>query len=203
MGGLESIFSTDEFIEPPQSAKQLDIRRCEVSTAVRLNAEWHSRVPIIDPSNIIRNRYYCCFLAEYQNTPYAVAIWSSPIAANRIKNGQSVLELRRLAIRDEAPKFTATRMIAQMTKYIRRYFPEVTRLISYQDTATHAGTIYKASNWTATTTSTLTDWTNRERNAPQTTATKIRWEYRLKEDQETVKAPKPEQLSFNLMDSDD
>ena len=57
------------------------------------------------------------------------------------------VELRRLAISSDAPKNTASRFLTFMTNYIKQYHPEKERAISYQDTAVHKGTIYKASGW--------------------------------------------------------
>ena len=69
-----------------------------------------------------------------------------------------------------------------MIKDIKVRFPELIRLVSYQDTEAHLGTIYKASNWTAAPTQTsLLDWTTskRKRSSLQSTADKVRWEYNL------------------------
>ena len=48
------------------------------------------------------------------------------------------------AIASDAPKYTATRMLSIMVKRIKKEFPDIVRLISYQDTEVHKGTIYKA-----------------------------------------------------------
>jgi hypothetical protein len=90
-----------------------------------------------------------------------------------------LLELRRMAINETAPKNTASRMLFYMRKDIKKRFPEIARLISYQDTEAHLGTIYKASNWTLINTmSTEVDWaaSGRQRNKPQSNAPKVRWE---------------------------
>ena len=113
---------------------------------------------------------------------YAVAIWSTPVAANRIKNGDNILELRRMAISRFAPKNTATYMISKMVKDIEKTLPNIVKLISYQDTEVHNGTIYKASNWIIGSRSQGASWTTKRRlrNTGQTTSDKIRWEYILK-----------------------
>jgi hypothetical protein len=67
-----------------------------------------------------------------------------------------------------------------MVKDIKRRFQEVTKLISYQDTEVHLGTIYKASGWVNASTSRGGDWNNRQRNVAQTTAPKVRWEKQLR-----------------------
>jgi hypothetical protein len=69
-------------------------------------------------------------------------------------------------------------MIRIMVDLIRKKFPEITRLISYQDTEVHKGIIYKASGWKVGGESNGISWTtkNRQRNKEQTLAKKIRWE---------------------------
>lgn len=170
-----------EIVRPVlQSPKELTLRIVDAQSACKLNAEWHSRFPIIDWSNVVRGKHYVCYTAEKNGLPYAVAIWSSPVAKT-LNNGKT-LELRRLAIAPEAPKNTASRIIALMIKQIKNNHPEIETLISYQDTDAHLGTIYKASNWIAVNVSKAgMTWTNRENRKPdQSTAAKIRWEYKLK-----------------------
>jgi hypothetical protein len=108
-----------------------------------------------------------------------VAIWSSPIAANRLTNGDKMLELRRMAIAEYAPKNTATYMLKHMRKWVFSNFDEVNTLISYQDTEAHHGTIYKADNWVMANRGSLSEWNTKTRNRAlaQSTAPKIRWEY--------------------------
>lgn len=52
-----------------------------------------------------------------------------------------------MAISDDAPKNAASRMLGWMARDIRKRFPDVERLISYQDCEVHIGTIYLASGW--------------------------------------------------------
>lgn len=166
----------------PTSPLQFSFEEIKAKIACDLNAKWHSRFPNIHYSNVVRNKRYICYAAKFDGNYFAVAIWSSPIAGNRLKDGWLLLELRRMAIAPNAPKNTASRMISFMTKDIKKRFPEIIRLISYQDTEAHFGTIYKASNWKPIDTKqTQTDWgyTGRKRNKPQSTAPKIRWEYSL------------------------
>tara|TARA_R110002153_G_scaffold41774_1_gene119047 strand:- start:3 stop:575 length:573 start_codon:yes stop_codon:yes gene_type:complete len=165
----------------PTSALQLKINKCNVHHACKLNQLWHSRFPKIDWSNVVRNKDYICFIAEFDNIAYAAAIWSSPIAANRLIEGKTALELRRMAISDDAPINTASRMLAIMRKIIKKKIEHITLLISYQDTEVHKGTIYKASGWKAVSRNKGTSWTNkkRQRNKEQSLSDKIRWEYRI------------------------
>lgn len=166
----------------PQSPRQLEIEIINPRLASCLNKKWHSRLPKIHWSNIVRNTRYICFGARYGNRWYAVGIWSSPVAQNRFRDGKKILELRRLAICKEAPKNTASRMLRIMIGIIKQMFPEITRLISYQDTAVHQGTIYKAANWKPVKKTKFASWTTRKRkrNRDQAMGDKIRWEYQIK-----------------------
>lgn len=167
----------------PLTARDLEIKKCGIHDACLLNALWHSRFPRIEWSNVVRNRDYICFVAEFNAVQYAVAIWSSPIAANRLNGGSSILELRRFAISDECPKNTASRMLSVMRRHIQKAMPHISKLISYQDTECHSGTIYKASGWTAAGVSEGESWTNksRSRNKEQSVAPKVRWELIMKD----------------------
>jgi len=149
--------------------------------ACRLNAQWHSRLPRVDESNILRNTHQVCYAASFENEYFAVGIWTSPVAQNRFKDGKTILELRRLAISDKAPANTATRMLKVMRKMIGRKFPEIVRLISYQDMDVHKGTIYAADNWTAASSTGFVDWSTngRKRSVAQSNAQKVRWEYQV------------------------
>lgn len=165
----------------PTSARHLLINKCSVKTACELNRLWHSRFPIIDWSNVVRNQDYVCFVAEYSNIYYAVAIWSSPICAHAFKNGKEMLELRRMAIASDAPKNTATRMLMVMRRSIFKSFQHIKTLISYQDTEAHNGTIYKAGGWTPVSRSGKPTWNkSRIRSNPQSFSDKIRWEYQIR-----------------------
>lgn len=166
----------------PSSPLQFNIGEINIKLACELNKIWHSRLPRIDWTNVVRNTHHVCYAAEYKGVYFAVAIWSSPVAQNRLKDGDKILELRRFAISPEAPRNTASRMMKVMIRLIRKKFPGLTKLISYQDTEVHKGTIYKASNWTAVHKSKGISWTTnkRKRNKEQTLAAKVRWEYDLK-----------------------
>ena len=159
----------------PTSALQLQVNRMESKKAVVLNNLWHSRLPEL-------TNWQQCFdySAQYDGLFYAVALWGQPIA--RMLNGRGWLELRRMAIADDAPKNTASRMIGYMVRDIRRNRPDICRLISYQDTAVHAGTIYAASGWNKTIigSAITTGWNSRIRNHMQTAAPKIRWDKEIR-----------------------
>jgi len=163
----------------PTSALQLRVVHVDVHRAIELNALWHSRLPIVDWSNVVRSPPYVCFTAEYNEIAYASAIWSAPCA--RLLNGRNWLELRRLAIAPDAPRNTATRMLRVMRVLIVRALPQIVNLISYQDTEVHTGTIYRAAGWKETVANQSGDWQrpNRHRNAAQSLSPKMRWEYSL------------------------
>lgn len=162
----------------PSSPLHFTVIKIDVHTACKFNKRWHSRLPEIHWSNVVRNKHYVCYGAQFEGNLFAVAIWSSPVAANRLKNGQQCLELRRFAIADHAPKNTASRMLSIMTKIIKKELPNIVKLISYQDMDTHKGTIYKAANWQKAYVSEGLSWTTekRKRNKEQSTAAKTRWE---------------------------
>lgn len=77
---------------------------------------------------------------------YAVAPWNNPSARTLPTHW---LELRRMACAPDAPKFTASRFLAGMVDWFRANCPDREKCISYQDTAVHKGTIYKAAGWVA------------------------------------------------------
>lgn len=134
------LFQAEYGGEVPTSALQLRFSAVQESVFKSLNSEWHSRLPKIGNSH-----FRVCYSAECSNVIYAVAAWSNPVA--RLLPQLTWLELRRFAIAPDAPKFTASRMLGWMRRDIIQRFPDVERLISYQDLEVHSGTIYKASGW--------------------------------------------------------
>ncbi len=162
----------------PTSALQLHIAKVSPRLSLKLNALWHSRLPIITFNNIIGVGMHICFVAEYANRFYATAIYSAPIS--RHLNDRATLELRRLAIAPDAPKNSASRILAITRRLIRKRMPHIKKLISYQDTEVHTGTIYRADGWTPTILNTGGEWKDCKRgfknNKAQTAAPKQRWE---------------------------
>jgi len=159
----------------PTSPLQLEFGRCPMNVALTLNREWHSRVPEL------RNQTgkNVAFAAIFEGRYFAVAIWGEPIA--RMLNGKGMLELRRMAIAPDAPKNTGSRMLRIMRLLIRKENLDVKRLISYQDTESHVGTIYKAAGWSVGNESkpSAKGWNTRKRGEMQTWAKKVRWEIDL------------------------
>jgi hypothetical protein len=176
---MNDLFFTERLI--PSSPKVFSLREIGVKHAMKYNEIWHSRLPITSHSNMIRNAHKVFYGAEFEGNCFAIAMWTDPVAANRMSKDYIWLELRRLAIAPDAPKFTATWMIAKMIKDIKKRFPDITMLVSYQDTEVHTGIIYKAANWKLDTVTKFQDWetSKRKRNILQSHADKIRWTYKL------------------------
>ena len=163
------------------SPKEIKIEECRAQVACMLNELWHSRLPNIHWSNVVRNTHYVCYAFSWKQAIIGVGIWSSPVAQNRMKDGKKILELRRLALSELCPFNAATYVISQMTKRIKIKFPELIKLVSYQDVGVHTGTIYKASNWKIGAETKLMDWSTakRKRTKLQSDAGKIRWDFHL------------------------
>ena len=166
-------------------ARHLTVERIPIKEAARLNERWHSVLPDIATGLRIHDDARRAYAATFDNGIYGVAVWTRPIAANRMAHPTPhLLELRRLAIPDYAPKFTATRMLGQMRRLIQKELPEVCRLISYQATDVHSGTIYKAANWTATNRQEkYAGWDHRGegRRVGQNQSEKVRWELQVRD----------------------
>jgi len=147
--------------------------------AMLLNAKWHSVLPQTDKDNLTRVDTLKCYGADFNGTLYAVAIWTNPVA--RLLPYHTTLELRRLAIPEDAPKNTASRMLRIMRMLIHKTCPYIKTLISYQDTEAHTGGIYKAAGWKAVSTSQDGEWNrpSRKRKKAQSAAPKVRWELNL------------------------
>jgi hypothetical protein len=157
----------------------LNIGQISLDTAIQLNGFWHSRLPLVIKCNVQRVSHLICFCAEHNGIYYASAIWTDPVA--RLLNRRNWLELRRLAIADDAPKNTASRMLKIMRLQIVKKWPHLERLVSYQDCDVHAGTIYKASGWIEGQKNQSGDWIrkNRDRRKAVAPGVKIRWEFVL------------------------
>ena len=124
----------------PTSPLQLTIGRIDKKLFKALNSCWHSRLP--ECGNVFGGM---AFGAEYDGLLYAVAYWSNPVSYH-VDDGKT-LELRRMAVADDAPKNTPSRFLRVMVLMIQRERPDIQKLVSYQDPTYHAGTIYKAAGW--------------------------------------------------------
>jgi hypothetical protein len=123
------------------TAASLRFDICPKPIAVALVRQWHSRLP-----NCQSGPWTHAHCASHGDTIYAVALWNSP--SGRCLPGHW-RELRRMACAPDAPRNTASRFLGWMVRWFRTHHPEAEKLISYQDTAVHAGTIYKAAGWVA------------------------------------------------------
>lgn len=124
---------------PPPRATGLILRACDPQVARPFIKAWHSRLPDTQTGPWILG-----FVAHVGETCYGAALWHNPSARGL---PQDWLELRRLAIPDDAPPHTASWMLGGMRKWIRAHMPGVPRLLSYQDLDVHTGTIYRAAGW--------------------------------------------------------
>ena len=169
----QPLFPVDGQGSIPMSPLQLRVVSIPRKQFKRLNEQWHSRLPVCN--NCFEG---VCFAAEYNNIIFAVAWWTKPIAQNRLKYGKYIYELRRMAISHDAPVNTASRFLKVMVILLKREMPNIYKLISYQDTGVHKGTIYKASGWGSVNKSKGHTWTRktRKRNKDQSMSDKIRWE---------------------------
>ena len=138
------LFQTEEGGSIPASTlqiKQLIFERCPRPHAVELVRLWHSRLP-----NCQYGPWEYAFRAQHAGVTYAVALWNSPSARCLPSHW---LELRRMACAPDVPKNTCSAFLSWMVRWFKKNAPDRERLISYQDTAVHQGTIYKAAGWTA------------------------------------------------------
>ena len=173
----------------PMSPLQFEIKVIPKLLAKNLNGIWHSRLPLIP------NWQNCeCYGALYKNVYFAIAMWSIPSA--RMLNGRGWWELRRMAIHINAPKNTASRMLKIMAIMIKKDKPNINKLISYQDTDVHSGTIYKASGWVIGNVGNRIDenkkynnWKTRPGRSNQSLAPKIRWEKQIRPEPEAIIKP--------------
>lgn len=176
------LFQAGEGGSIPTSALSLRFSGTDRATFARLNRAWHSRLPKIGAS-----QFRVCYIAEHEGRAFAVAAWSNPVA--RLLPQLTWLELRRMAVAHDAPKNTASRFLGWMRRDIRKRFPDVVRLISYQDMHAHAGTIYRAAGWQQAEGyesrcrgwKPTTGWASRNRagRTDQAVAPRMRWERTL------------------------
>ncbi len=171
---MHPLFHAGEGGPTPTSALQLRLERIDFAHAKQLSRLWHSRLPRFG-TGFIKNQPFPCWAAEFEGLIYAVAIWSNPAA--RLLPQTTWLELRRLAVAHDAPRNTPSRMLAVMTLLIRRGWPNVTTLVSYQDTEVHTGGIYRAAGWDEGVTTAGDDWDRPGRSRPkaQSDAPKKQW----------------------------
>jgi hypothetical protein len=135
---LSPLFHPDE-VPPPAKASQLQLIRVQPRLCLPFIASWHSRLPYAQ-----KGPWRAAYAVHYGWTCYGVALWNNTSARTLPDDW---LELRRMALPDDAPHCAASWMLGAMRRAIRADFPEVRRLVSYQDTDVHQGTIYRAAGW--------------------------------------------------------
>ena len=179
-------------------ARDLELSVVTVDRFRDVNYRWHSRLPEIPMSSVVGlTDVTLCYAAVSESFMFAVALWTRPVASNRLsKHWSHYLELRRMATSQDRPANTATRFLRLMRTDIAERLPEVCMLLSYQDTEVHLGTIYKADNWQQSWPE-APPYESWQSNAPtangykvgrkgktkvtqQSTAPKMRWEYQLR-----------------------
>jgi hypothetical protein len=172
---MNPLFGPTERESIPASVKQLSLEPTSFEDALALNALWHRTQPKMGVG-FVRRMPFLSFAAVHEGIVYAVAIWSNPVARNLPQ--KRWLELRRLAVGPEAPHCTASWMLGKMAKWIAKNRPGILRLISYQNTEFHQGTIYKAAGWAVANVSEGDEWNRpgRSRPAVVSDAPKVRWE---------------------------
>jgi hypothetical protein len=158
----------------PTSALQLWFVQIDLDLAKDLNRLWHSRLPKCG-----KPACRAAYAAEFGGLFYAVAIWTNPLA--RKLPQYTWHELNRMAIAPDAPRNTASRMLAWMARDIKQRFPDAQRLISYQDLDVHTGIIYRAAGWIDSVESSGGEWDRPSRwvKKTQSAAPKKRWDKEL------------------------
>jgi hypothetical protein len=168
----------------PTSATDFLFCEIDMRIAADLNRQWHSMLPRTDLGNLLCGNTSVAYAAEFDGRYFAVAIFSQPIIRAIAKDGHT-LELRRLAICEQSPKNTASRMLSICRRLVAKKFPQMRRLVSYLAVDVHIGTIYRAAGWTPVGAVTdarpqrLTGEHGRATGPLQTTSRKQRWEVLL------------------------
>ena len=85
-----------------ENIKMIEIEETRAQIACMLNELWHSRLPKIHWSNVVRNTYYVCYVFKYKQAVVGAGIWSSPVArkinrelSRKAKNVSQIREVAR------------------------------------------------------------------------------------------------------------
>ena len=169
------LFQAGDSGSMPTSALDLHVENIDFQRATEINRVWHSILPRFG-TGCVKEMKFPCFACEYDGVIYAVAIWSHPAARNLPQH--EWLELRRMAIADDAPRNTASRMLRIMRMLLHRKLPAIVRVCSYQSKTIHTGAIYRADGWRAVSECKGDTWNrpSRARLAAQQVDDRIRWE---------------------------
>ncbi len=139
---VHPLFQAEGGGSTPTSALQLWFSEIELDRAKELNRLWHRTLPAFGGGGC-----RVCYAAEFAGRFFAVAIWTNPSSPHLPQ--LTWLQLKRYAIADDAPKNTASRFGGWMTRDVRKRFPEVVTLVSYQDCDEHTGGLYRSMRWEA------------------------------------------------------
>jgi hypothetical protein len=167
----------------PTSPKQFAFVEVTMRLACELNAAWHSLLPRTDLGNMLCGNTSAAYAAEFDGRYFAVAMFSQPII-RQVMDGNTI-ELRRLAICQDAPKNTATRMLSVCLRMVKAKYPQMNKCVSYQAVDVHDGTIYRAGGWKPAgevckaRPQRASGCRQRATGPLQTTSDKLRWEIAL------------------------
>lgn len=175
---MHPLFQTGEGGATPTSPLDLWFSDIDKDRCRELNRLWHSDLPDTDDGGT-----RVCFVAQAGGLFYAVAMWTNP-AAPKLPQ-LAWMQLKRFAIADDAPRYTASRMLGWMSREIRRRFAEVEVLVTYLDCGKHTGAIYAACGWEkgqVERRSKKTTWKNRARRHTRNVAPEYvqRWTKRIR-----------------------
>ena len=172
---------------PTPKARDLVFEECPTIHAVACVRVWHSRLPRCQNGPWTQS-----FRGQFDDVTFVVALWNTT-SARTLPNDWR--ELRRLACAPDAPRNTPSRFLAWMVRWFQQHEMDCSRLISYQDTAVHTGTIYKAAGWIRGPESvsrvrdrskkragTMRNYRSNINGADVDAASKIRWEKKLMEE---------------------
>ena len=120
-------------------ARDLSFRLCDSELAVAFVGRFHSLLPTCH-----HGPWRFAFEAHFAERTLAVALWNDPSCQDFPRHW---LELARLAVCPQAPRYTCSRFLGWMVRYLRRHCPAAQKLLSYQDLKAHRGTIYQAAGW--------------------------------------------------------
>lgn len=125
----------------PLQVKKMLISPCDWGDIVQIFRDYHYRGGAIGGS--IRH----CFMLTGGNKLIGGAVFGDPRHRDKYGGAYKVLELRRFALIDEAPKNSESYFIAKCLWWLKKH-TVVERVISYADPEQgHEGTIYRASGF--------------------------------------------------------
>jgi hypothetical protein len=119
---------------------------------------WHAAISFCREHHYLRNRTPVCGVhfsfgvftgTELEDRLIGVLLYMRPAGANRMKDGDVLLELRRMVILDCTTKNAESRVLAVTVRKLRALAPWCKAVIAYSDVEGmgHKGTIYKAAGW--------------------------------------------------------